>query len=250
MLNKIRFLTEQIHTAISCVCTATEGLTVRNHNHGRREGREQTSYIHSNGDVASAEELAIDAELREVGPAEVLLAPLTERLVVEHIERLEGRAERPQNLHHRVGEAALREVLGPLHEEHHLVRRHHLVQRLLHARRAPLRRRQAPHRPEPQGRGRRGLPRERHREPSGLRSRGEGERDGRPGERRGGGGGGGHRGGWRVEVARRRRRMGDGEDESWLWWTGWQLSPRELLWPAEKAASSSTDWAEDLLGLS
>jgi hypothetical protein len=77
-----RILTEQIHTAISCVCTATAGLTVRNRNHGRREGRERTSYIHSDSDVASAEELTIDAELREVGRAEVLLEPLTEHLVV------------------------------------------------------------------------------------------------------------------------------------------------------------------------
>lgn len=105
-----RFLTEQIHTAISCACTVTEGLTVRNHNRGRREGRERTSYIHTDGDVASAEELTIDAELQEGGPAGVLLAPLSERLIGEHIERLEGHIKRPQNLHHRVGEAALREA--------------------------------------------------------------------------------------------------------------------------------------------
>lgn len=155
--------------------------------------------VRTNGDVASSEELAVDVELREGGPAGVLLEPLAERLVGEHVERLEGHVQRPEYLHHRVGESALREVLGPLHEQHHLVRPHHLVQRRPHLRRQPAtpRRRKAPRRPRarradaeaPCGRG---SPREKR------NPRGDGAREGCPGERRnrgyGGGGGGGH--GW------------------------------------------------------
>jgi hypothetical protein len=70
-----KFLTKQIHSAISCLCTATKGLIVLNRNRGRREGRERTSCINTDGDVASAEELAIDAELRGVGPVEYSLHP-------------------------------------------------------------------------------------------------------------------------------------------------------------------------------
>ena len=166
--------------------------------------------IYTNGDVASAEELAVDVELREGGPAGVLLEPLAERLVGEHVERLEGHVERAQDLHDGVGESALREVLGPLHEQHHLAGPHHLVQRRPHLR---AQRRQAPHRPAARGglrlRGtaeaeapnRSRSPREQG-DPSGLPPRGEGERDGGPGERPRGRGGGGHRGGWRLVSAR------------------------------------------------
>jgi hypothetical protein len=102
-----------------------------------------------------------------------------------------------------VGEAALREVLGALHEQHHLAGAYDLVQRRPHLR---AHSRQAPHRPaalrewEPraapeskaQGRSRRNQGEQG--DPGRPRPRREREQDGSPGERPRGRGGGSHRG--------------------------------------------------------
>jgi len=117
-----------------------------------------------------------------------------------------------------VGEAALREVLGALHEQHHLAGPHDLVQRRPHLR---AQRRQAPHRPaarrqpllpgppESEALARnRGQGQQGH--PGGSRPRWQRERDGGgPSERPRGRGGGGHRG---APAAT------DGT-EQWVWWT-------------------------------
>ena len=82
-------------------------------------------------DIAAPEELAIDVDLREGGPRAVLLEALPEPLVLEDVHRLVGHLERVEDHDARVGEAALWEHLGALHEQHHLVLRDELVQGFL-----------------------------------------------------------------------------------------------------------------------
>lgn len=68
-----------------------------------------SNLVRFNGDVAAAEELAVDVELRECGPPGVLLEPLLERLIGEHVEHLEGHLA-AKDLQHGVGEATLQEA--------------------------------------------------------------------------------------------------------------------------------------------
>mmetsp|Transcript_3386 Transcript_3386/g.8835 ORF Transcript_3386/g.8835 Transcript_3386/m.8835 type:complete len:234 (+) Transcript_3386:51-752(+) len=80
-------------------------------------------------DVAAAEELAADVDLREGGPRGVLLQAGAQRVVLQDVHALKGHVEVVHDLHHRVGEAALRELRRALHEHNHLVLVHVLVQR-------------------------------------------------------------------------------------------------------------------------
>mmetsp|Transcript_40350 Transcript_40350/g.72452 ORF Transcript_40350/g.72452 Transcript_40350/m.72452 type:complete len:243 (-) Transcript_40350:109-837(-) len=90
-----------------------------------------------NHNVTSAVELASNIDLREGGPRGVLLEPPAQRVVLQDVDTLEGRLQVVQNLDHGVGEAALWELRRPLHEHHHLVLPHVLIQRSTQLRRQP-----------------------------------------------------------------------------------------------------------------
>mmetsp|Transcript_22711 Transcript_22711/g.63386 ORF Transcript_22711/g.63386 Transcript_22711/m.63386 type:complete len:201 (+) Transcript_22711:304-906(+) len=68
-------------------------------------------------DVAAADELTADVELRDGGPLAEILDALSDGLVAEHVDGVEIDLVALQDLGGRVGEAALREQLGALHEE-------------------------------------------------------------------------------------------------------------------------------------
>ena len=86
--------------------------------------------VHLLHDVAAAEELAVDVELRDGRPARVLLDAVANGGIGEHVDRLEGDAgllEDPDDLGR---EAALREVLVALHEENDTALLHEVVELL------------------------------------------------------------------------------------------------------------------------
>src|SRR5262249_1747947 len=69
----------------------------------------------------AADELALDIELGDRRPVAELLDALAQAGVGQHIEGFELDAELAQHLHHRGGEAALREHGRALHIEHDIV---------------------------------------------------------------------------------------------------------------------------------
>src|SRR5271155_6239124 len=69
-------------------------------------------------DIASADELAVDIDLRDRRPVAVTLDRLAQLLIGQHVDGLERRAERFENLHSRGRKAALRKTAVAFHEEH------------------------------------------------------------------------------------------------------------------------------------
>src|ERR1700674_1440856 len=72
-------------------------------------------------DIAPADELAVDVDLRDRRPVAVALDRLPQLLVGKHAEGLERRAERLEDLYGRSREAALRKVAVAFHEKDDLV---------------------------------------------------------------------------------------------------------------------------------
>src|SRR6187551_3889110 len=64
---------------------------------------------HLADDVAAADELALDIELRDRRPVRIFLDPLTHRRVGQHVHAFELDPHMAEDLHHRRREAALRE---------------------------------------------------------------------------------------------------------------------------------------------
>src|SRR5579859_1442012 len=74
---------------------------------------------HLHHDVAAADELALDVELRDGGPLRELLDALAQLRILQHVRRLERHAQVGEDLHHARREPALREHRGALHVEHY-----------------------------------------------------------------------------------------------------------------------------------
>jgi hypothetical protein len=72
-------------------------------------------------DVTAADELAVHVELRNRGPRRELFDAFAHLGIGEHVHVGEGLAHFLQSLHHARGEAALREVFRPFHEENDFV---------------------------------------------------------------------------------------------------------------------------------
>jgi len=72
-------------------------------------------------DVAASDEFALDVELRDRGPGGVLLDPLAQVRIREHVEGLIRRQEAVEDPHDRRGESALGRLAIALHEEQHVV---------------------------------------------------------------------------------------------------------------------------------
>src|SRR5262249_14569506 len=73
------------------------------------------------------DELALDVELRNGRPVGVSLDAFAQGHVLKNVEVLIVDAEIVENLYHPAGETALREGLRALHEEHHVMPLHLLI---------------------------------------------------------------------------------------------------------------------------
>jgi len=82
---------------------------------------------HLADDVAAADELALDVELRDGRPVAVDLDAFAHGVVGQHVDALVGHAEVAEDLGDLAGEAALREVRRAFHEQHDVVRLHFVV---------------------------------------------------------------------------------------------------------------------------
>src|SRR5690606_9345071 len=76
---------------------------------------------HLTDDVAAADELALNVELRDRRPVGIVLDALAKLVRGQDIDALVVDAEVVENLHHLTREAALRKAGRALHEEHHVV---------------------------------------------------------------------------------------------------------------------------------
>src|SRR6185312_1908735 len=81
------------------------------------EGAELPRLEHLADDVAAADELAFDIELRNGRPAREILDALADLGVGQHVDAFELDAHMGEDLHHRGREAALREDRRALHVE-------------------------------------------------------------------------------------------------------------------------------------
>src|SRR5665213_2579499 len=72
--------------------------------------------VHFADDVAAADELALDVELRDGRPVREFLDALADLRIGQHVNAFELHADLRQNLHYRRREAALRKDGGALHE--------------------------------------------------------------------------------------------------------------------------------------
>src|SRR6185369_5306585 len=79
----------------------------------------------------AADELALDVELRDGRPVRIGLDAVTQFGRLQYVEAFVGHAEVVEDLHHLPGEAALRELRGAFHEQHHVVALHFIVDELL-----------------------------------------------------------------------------------------------------------------------
>src|SRR6266446_6208062 len=87
----------------------------------RQQLSELSGFEHFADDVAAADELAFDVELRNRWPVRECLDPLPERWIAEHVDTFELDAQVAQRLYHQVGKTALREDRSALHEQHDIV---------------------------------------------------------------------------------------------------------------------------------
>jgi hypothetical protein len=76
---------------------------------------------HLANDVAAADELALDVELRDGRPLGIGLDSVSQVVRLEHVQALIGHAEVIEDLHHLPGKPAHRELRRALHEQHHVV---------------------------------------------------------------------------------------------------------------------------------
>src|SRR6185312_7026712 len=82
---------------------------------------------------ATADELALDIELRNGRPVRIVLDAVAQIGGLENIEALVADADVVEDLHHLAGKTALRELRRALHEKHDVVRLHFAVDELLDA---------------------------------------------------------------------------------------------------------------------
>src|SRR5689334_21305792 len=95
--------------------------------------------MHLAHDVAAADELSVDVELRYRRPVRIFLDALPNRCVCQHVDRKElVDAARLQHPHRGVRKAALRKLRRTLHVKHDRMPGHLLTYRILDAHR-PLR---------------------------------------------------------------------------------------------------------------
>src|SRR5262249_1502183 len=88
---------------------------------------------HLADDVATADELALDVELRNGRPVREGLDAVAELIGVENVEALVGHANVIENLHHLGGKSAHWELRRSFHEQHDVVRLHFIFDELLDA---------------------------------------------------------------------------------------------------------------------
>src|SRR4030088_1647853 len=88
---------------------------------------------HLADDVAAADELALDVELRNRWPVRIGLDAVAQLGRFKDVEALVADPDVVENLHHLAGETALRKLRRSLHEQHDVVRLHFLVDELLDA---------------------------------------------------------------------------------------------------------------------
>src|ERR1700751_4945086 len=91
---------------------------------------------HLADDVAAADELALDIELRDGRPVGIGLDALPQFVVLEDVEPLIGYAEVVEDLHGLAGEAAHRELRRALHEQNDVVSLYFVVDQLVDGHRA------------------------------------------------------------------------------------------------------------------
>src|SRR5260370_32020951 len=87
----------------------------------RQQLSELSGFEHLADDVAAADELAFDVELRNRWPVRACLHPLAGRWIAEHLDTFELDAQVAQHLHHQVGKTALGEDRSAVHEQHDIV---------------------------------------------------------------------------------------------------------------------------------
>src|SRR6516162_2424535 len=92
-----------------------------------------TGLKHFADDVAAADELALDVELRNGGPVGIGLDAVTKLGGLKDVETLIADANVVEDLHDLPRKAALRKLRRTLHEQHHVVRFHFSVDELLDA---------------------------------------------------------------------------------------------------------------------
>src|SRR4029079_19655879 len=86
-----------------------------------KQGLQLAGLEHLADDVAAADELAVDIELRDCGPVRERLDALTELVRLEHVQALIGDAEMIEDLHHLSRKPAHRKLRRSLHEQHDLI---------------------------------------------------------------------------------------------------------------------------------
>src|SRR5258707_13181857 len=78
-----------------------------------------TALVHLQGDVAAADQFAVDVELRKGRPLRVGLQRVAHFRIFENIDVCELRLAGPQSAGRLCGKAALREIRRALHVKHH-----------------------------------------------------------------------------------------------------------------------------------
>src|ERR1700759_4244876 len=88
---------------------------------------------HLADDVATADELALDVELRNGRPVRIDLDAVAQVGGLQNVEALVADADVVEDLHHLTGKTALRKLRRALHEKHDVVRLHFAVDEFLDA---------------------------------------------------------------------------------------------------------------------
>src|SRR3954465_5951863 len=86
---------------------------------------------HLADDVAAADELALDVELRNRRPVRIGLDAVAQLGRFKHVEALVADPDVVEDLHHLAGKTALRKLRRSLHEQHDVLRLHFVVDELL-----------------------------------------------------------------------------------------------------------------------
>src|SRR5260370_28612736 len=94
----------------------TSGRNGGRHATRRQQLSELSGFEHFADDVAAADELAFDVELRNRWPVRERFDPPAQRRIAEHVDTLELDAQMIEHLHHDAGKTALRENRRALHE--------------------------------------------------------------------------------------------------------------------------------------